>query len=255
MIAPAGRSSADALRRVIIALATSANDDRSVRHLIRWNTHLLQRRIVERSSRTGEHYVTSTRAEYASQAIDVRGPSEQPPKQMAEVAIITRTRQHSVHRAFAEFGEEPSFAGDAGVRDGVRPVGFGQQRADGRLEPAPQIGLFEHPQHEIEASAGCAPIVAHPVDQCDNRVDPLAERARPGNRVDASAGARSIMNGRNLVPRSQANRLQGLPWNDSVRTSVPHRSSKERLQSSIRLAAMKYEGHGQTSRRGRVSSR
>ena len=53
-----------ALRRVLVALATSVHQDRSVRHLIRWNTHLLQRRIVERSGRTGEHYITATRAEY-----------------------------------------------------------------------------------------------------------------------------------------------------------------------------------------------
>src|SRR5262249_45181511 len=55
MIAPGGASRVEALRRVIVALARSANDDRSVVHLIRWNTHLLQRRIVERSGRAGEH--------------------------------------------------------------------------------------------------------------------------------------------------------------------------------------------------------
>lgn len=54
----------EALRRVVVALATSVHQDRSVRHLIRWNTHLLQRRIVERSGRTGEHYITASRAEY-----------------------------------------------------------------------------------------------------------------------------------------------------------------------------------------------
>lgn len=53
-----------ALRRLIVMVATTVHNDRSVRHLIGWNTHLLQRRIVERSSRTGEHYVTATRAEY-----------------------------------------------------------------------------------------------------------------------------------------------------------------------------------------------
>jgi site-specific recombinase len=53
-----------ALRRVLVALSRSVYDDRSVRHLIGWNTHLLQRRIVERSGRTGEDYVTATRAEY-----------------------------------------------------------------------------------------------------------------------------------------------------------------------------------------------
>jgi site-specific recombinase len=64
MTASPGATSADPLRRVIVGLAASAHEDRSVVHLIRWNTHLLQRRIVERSGRTGEHYVTATRAEY-----------------------------------------------------------------------------------------------------------------------------------------------------------------------------------------------
>jgi len=73
MIAPPGAAAADALRRVIVALATSANDDRSVLHLVRWNTHLLQRRIVERSGRTGQHYVTSTRAEYRQMWIAAAG--------------------------------------------------------------------------------------------------------------------------------------------------------------------------------------
>jgi site-specific recombinase len=54
----------DVLRRVFLALVTSVRDDRSVRHLLRWNTHLLQRRIVERSGRTGEHYITASRADY-----------------------------------------------------------------------------------------------------------------------------------------------------------------------------------------------
>jgi site-specific recombinase len=53
-----------AVRRLMVTLATTVHHDRSVRHLIAWNTHLLQRRIVERSGRTGEHYVTATRAEY-----------------------------------------------------------------------------------------------------------------------------------------------------------------------------------------------
>jgi site-specific recombinase len=64
MTAPSGTPRPGNVRRMVVALATSVHQDRSVRHLVRWNTHLLQRRIVERSGRTGEHYVTSTRAEY-----------------------------------------------------------------------------------------------------------------------------------------------------------------------------------------------
>ena len=64
MTAASGPASAEAVRRLAVAVATSVHHDRSVLHLIQWNTQLLQRRIVERSGRTGEHYVTSTRAEY-----------------------------------------------------------------------------------------------------------------------------------------------------------------------------------------------
>jgi site-specific recombinase len=63
----------EALRRVLVALAASVHQDRSALHLIRWNTHLLQRRIVERSGRTGEHYVTATRAEYRQMWVAAAG--------------------------------------------------------------------------------------------------------------------------------------------------------------------------------------
>ena len=64
MAAPSGEPSPQVIQRMIVALATSVHHDRSVLHLIGWNTHLLQRRIVERSGQAGEHYVTATRAEY-----------------------------------------------------------------------------------------------------------------------------------------------------------------------------------------------
>jgi site-specific recombinase len=64
MTAPTRRESAAALHRLLATLAASVHDDRSVLHLLWWNTHLLQRRIVERSGRTGEHYIASTHAEY-----------------------------------------------------------------------------------------------------------------------------------------------------------------------------------------------
>jgi site-specific recombinase len=64
MAAPNGEPSPQVIQRMVVALATSVHNDHSVLHLIGWNTHLLQRRIVERSGRTGEHYVTATRGEY-----------------------------------------------------------------------------------------------------------------------------------------------------------------------------------------------
>jgi site-specific recombinase len=57
-------AAAEASRRLLTRLVVSAHQDRSVRHLLRWSTHLLQRRIVERSGQTGEHYIAHTRAAY-----------------------------------------------------------------------------------------------------------------------------------------------------------------------------------------------
>jgi site-specific recombinase len=64
LMAAEGEAKADALHRLVVALASSVQADRSVRHLLWWSTHLLQRRIVERSGRAGEHYVANTSAEY-----------------------------------------------------------------------------------------------------------------------------------------------------------------------------------------------
>jgi site-specific recombinase len=64
MVLPTGANLFGAVHRLLVTLAKSVRDDHSVRHLLWWNTHLLQRRIVERSGRTGEHYITATRAEY-----------------------------------------------------------------------------------------------------------------------------------------------------------------------------------------------
>jgi site-specific recombinase len=57
-------AAAEASRRLLTRLVVSAHQDRSVRHLLRWSTRLLQRRIVERSGQTGEHYIAHTRAAY-----------------------------------------------------------------------------------------------------------------------------------------------------------------------------------------------
>ncbi len=54
-----------ALHRLLVKLAESAHMDRSVTHLVRWNLHLLDRKIVDRSGKTGEHYVASSRKDYS----------------------------------------------------------------------------------------------------------------------------------------------------------------------------------------------
>ena len=53
-----------AIHRLLSRLVLSAYEDRSLRHLVAWNTQLLGRKIVERSSETGEHYIAQTRREY-----------------------------------------------------------------------------------------------------------------------------------------------------------------------------------------------
>ena len=53
-----------AAHRLLVRLATLAQQDRSVRHLVKWNLHLLDRKIVERSGETGEHYVATDRKDY-----------------------------------------------------------------------------------------------------------------------------------------------------------------------------------------------
>lgn len=64
MAAPTGREAATALHRLLARVAGSIHDDRSARHLLWWTTHLLQRRIVERLGKGGEHYIANTLAEY-----------------------------------------------------------------------------------------------------------------------------------------------------------------------------------------------
>lgn len=53
-----------ALHRLLARLVRNAHEDRSVLHLVRWNLHLLDRKIVDRTGKTGEHYVAATRPEY-----------------------------------------------------------------------------------------------------------------------------------------------------------------------------------------------
>ncbi len=55
---------AAAFHRLLAQVVLSSHKDRSLSHLIAWNTHLLQRKIVERTGKTGEHYIAANRAEY-----------------------------------------------------------------------------------------------------------------------------------------------------------------------------------------------
>ncbi|MEO8630741.1 MAG: hypothetical protein ABI612_21975 [Betaproteobacteria bacterium] len=55
----------DAVLHILLALLIGATlQDRSIAHLTRSNLQLLGRKIVDRSGKTGEHYIAWTRAEY-----------------------------------------------------------------------------------------------------------------------------------------------------------------------------------------------
>lgn len=50
--------------RLWLELVRAKRSDASLRALLRQNLRLLARRVIERAGRTGEHYITTTRAEY-----------------------------------------------------------------------------------------------------------------------------------------------------------------------------------------------
>jgi len=54
----------EAIRRLLAGLIDAAHGDRSILHLIGGNLRMLQRKIVDRQGRTGEHYVARSRREY-----------------------------------------------------------------------------------------------------------------------------------------------------------------------------------------------
>jgi site-specific recombinase len=64
MQSPAGPARNAAIHQLLALLMVAAHNDRSVAHLSAVNLRMLQRKIVERTGRTGEHYIAWTRAEY-----------------------------------------------------------------------------------------------------------------------------------------------------------------------------------------------
>jgi site-specific recombinase len=54
----------EAVHHLLAGLIVAAHDDRSIRHLIRNNLQMLQRKIVDRHGKSGEHYVAQNRREY-----------------------------------------------------------------------------------------------------------------------------------------------------------------------------------------------
>ena len=64
MEAPAGPRRSRAVHRLLYRLFLTANEDRSLRCLVSWNLQLLNRKIVDRSGETGEHYIARNLREY-----------------------------------------------------------------------------------------------------------------------------------------------------------------------------------------------
>ena len=64
MEAPAGPRRSRAVHRLLFRLFLTTNEDRSLRHLVSWNLQLLNRKIVDRSGETGEHYIARNLREY-----------------------------------------------------------------------------------------------------------------------------------------------------------------------------------------------
>ncbi|HSB36177.1 MAG TPA: hypothetical protein VLH41_04835, partial [Thermoanaerobaculia bacterium] len=64
MEAPDGPQRSRALQRLLARLARLAQQDRSLGHLVKWNLHLLDRKIVDRTGEAGEHYVAASRKEW-----------------------------------------------------------------------------------------------------------------------------------------------------------------------------------------------
>jgi site-specific recombinase len=64
LAAPDREHTLAAVQDLLVLVSTSVVEDRRVRDLLKWNFRLLDMKIVERSGKTGEHYVARSREEY-----------------------------------------------------------------------------------------------------------------------------------------------------------------------------------------------
>lgn len=62
--APDAMAHSEAVHRLLVELLLAAQKDRSVRELLRTSMKMLERKIVDRSGKTGEHYVAANSREY-----------------------------------------------------------------------------------------------------------------------------------------------------------------------------------------------
>ncbi len=91
---PAGPRRSRAIHRLLARLFQSAHDDRSIRHLVAWNLQLLGRKIVDRSSETGEHYIARNLREYRGIWLAAAGGGV-----LTAGTAIVKTLIHSWHLA------------------------------------------------------------------------------------------------------------------------------------------------------------
>ncbi len=70
--APSG-DRAKRLQELVVQLLRARLDDRKLSEITRSNTHLLARKIIERAGQTGEHYITSSRGDYAKMLFSAGG--------------------------------------------------------------------------------------------------------------------------------------------------------------------------------------
>jgi site-specific recombinase len=64
MAADGVEDQSDAVFELLGKLILASHQDRSLRHLFSWGTHLLHRKIVERAGKAGEHYIARNFKEY-----------------------------------------------------------------------------------------------------------------------------------------------------------------------------------------------
>jgi site-specific recombinase len=73
LVTAPGRPRSAAVQDLLATLVWGRQADRSLRILLRTNLHLLARKIIDRAGQTGEHYITSTRRDYAGMLLSAAG--------------------------------------------------------------------------------------------------------------------------------------------------------------------------------------
>jgi len=73
IVEPDPTAHADGAKRLLLQLLLVRKRDRELGGIVRSNMHLLARKIIERAGHTGEHYITTTRGEWAKMLLSAGG--------------------------------------------------------------------------------------------------------------------------------------------------------------------------------------